>query len=273
MKRYYAFTLVELLVVISILALLMAILLPSLSRARSRAKTAICLTNVRGLAQATHIYGEDWNSLQGLENNPSGGNVGFSPTGDPLLGWDYRLLGQGVSAKDYLNNNGSGRGIDKLRFCPETSPKPDPITIMPGTAHLQWDQFGTFGKHYTGSYALNNWLVAQFGMVQNVGTGTPYYAHPLLANGATIPVFVDSAFNGMSDNWNSLVPPNLENPASLPPGVGYTTLTECCINRHNMAVNVSFLDGHAETTKLGDLWILKWTANWPRTTPAVVPAQ
>lgn len=60
MRRRHAFTLIELLVVVAIIALLIAILLPSLSRARATARNTVCLSNLHQLALATQYYAEDY---------------------------------------------------------------------------------------------------------------------------------------------------------------------------------------------------------------------
>ena len=59
MKNKKAFTLVELLVVISIIALLMAILIPALSRAKELAKRVVCANNMKQLGYAWIMYAEN----------------------------------------------------------------------------------------------------------------------------------------------------------------------------------------------------------------------
>jgi prepilin-type N-terminal cleavage/methylation domain-containing protein/prepilin-type processing-associated H-X9-DG protein len=71
------FTLVELLVVISIMSMLMSILLPSLNRAREAGKRVDCLSNLRQLTMAWYFYAMDNGDnlcSPGTFWNGSGGN-------------------------------------------------------------------------------------------------------------------------------------------------------------------------------------------------------
>ena len=66
MKRhiYKGFTIVELLVVVSIIALLIGILLPAIGKARDKARTTTSVSNLRQLAIAHNAYAGDWEDSQ-----------------------------------------------------------------------------------------------------------------------------------------------------------------------------------------------------------------
>ncbi len=79
MKNRRAFTLLELLVVISILAVLISILLPSLSQARNEGQAVVCASNLRQIGLANNFYAND------NEHYYCPGAADFMPTSAP--GW------------------------------------------------------------------------------------------------------------------------------------------------------------------------------------------
>ena len=69
-KKYKAFTLVEILVVISIISLLMAILMPAFSAARGQAQKIVCAANQRNIGFGFEMYVDD--------------NNGWLPAAEPI---------------------------------------------------------------------------------------------------------------------------------------------------------------------------------------------
>jgi len=78
-----AFTLIELLVVIAIIAVLMAILIPSLSRARDHAKRIHCVSNLKTLSLAWFMY-KDENDDKLVGGHTTAGHWVLSPSGNSI---------------------------------------------------------------------------------------------------------------------------------------------------------------------------------------------
>jgi prepilin-type processing-associated H-X9-DG protein len=130
-QRGAAFTLVELLVVIGIIALLIAILLPSLNRAREQANRAKCLANLRSLGQAMVLYANDHKDRL--------------PNGNPLgSAYDYDAVNRVLVAlaERYVGTAG-------VFHCPaDTDPAPQAITtadhLQPDSARVSYDFYSVF---------------------------------------------------------------------------------------------------------------------------------
>jgi len=75
--RRAAFTLIELLVVIAIIAILAAILFPVFARAREQARKASCISNLKQIGLACHMYAQDYDELFPVDNHACNPHLRF----------------------------------------------------------------------------------------------------------------------------------------------------------------------------------------------------
>jgi len=111
-----AFTLIELLVVIAIIAILAALLLPTLARAKQSGYRAVDLNNIKQLGVATQITTGDNNDVMPWPNWLSGDVVDPHPPG-----WLYTLDSAAAGPAQFKVQTGSYWSVltmQKLYFCP-----------------------------------------------------------------------------------------------------------------------------------------------------------
>ena len=160
--RQRAFTLVELLVVVAVIAMLVAILLPSLRRARIVTRRTHCLANLREIAKGWQWYLDDHDGhfLQDIDANlwyggqqgTAAGHGGGNPPRarkKPLnlyLGIDSVALTSGAEEWQYLTHPTVTEAV-RLFECPS-----DTGAVLAGDSCF---------RYYGTSYSMNQFLVGQ----------------------------------------------------------------------------------------------------------------
>ena len=236
-KPVHGFTLVELLVVISIIALLMSVLMPALARVQKQARNSVCMSNLRQWSLMWSMYLDD--------------NEGY------FLKRIYTFLEPG-EAPTWLNLLRPYYLEPKMRLCPSATKLfleeggRFPFAAYPHT-DSKVGSGKTVGDHH--SYGQNHWLNDW----ESSPAGSPYYWKTVnsITTPSQVPMFMDAKIYVVAPQSKRDDPPEYEGSQQVRHDPG-KQMQRVCMNRHGGAVNMLFIDNSVRHVGLKQLWNFKW---------------
>ncbi len=278
-----AFTLVELLVVIGIIAVLISILLPSLARARDSANTVACLSNLRQIGMGALMYAQD--NKGKLPIPWFNGDAYVTALGGTQAdknwwrtNWHHRVLPyMGKSDLDVLRatNNAAFYNLknEGPMFCPAALPLPEASASygMNGCIGAQKDSANIRNRNIP-DFSINR-IKSQTGIILYGDENTGASDFLSSSDGVNFNVYPPTAPDGVTgcsdtrDNYNNPVGGYTTYPDSV------YTVTSCISFRHSgkKFANVVYVDGHAGSLTIEEARYFS-TATAMKNTGATIPA-